>query len=32
MSSEKGAGQPWTKKEVSLDDEKVGGRLISAGK
>lgn len=32
MSSEKGAGQPWTKKEVSLDDEKVWGRLILAGK
>lgn len=32
MSSEKGADQPWTKKEVSLDDEKVWGRLISAGK
>lgn len=32
MSSEKGTGQPWTKKEVSLDNEKVWGRLISAGK
>lgn len=32
MRSEKGADQPWTKKEVTLDEEKVWGRLNLAGK